>query len=1377
MDHIILKINVNTSSLTSQAIQDVFNLIRKNILNESSEDMDPAMELLWKHINTLLPHYNDQLLCSICFYTLMTDKNEEAYLLKILEILNKMMLLEKSNKEDVHQTSVGVSLMYGLLQSSYLNRTPSHQMLVQNCIDLTFKLLTLLAYKYTQFTFLVFKILSTFKKLKNTVLHKHIFTQDNQVTLLNLVNHNWENPITGVRLMNKGVFQLLISVIHEDIYVLMLKEINKFYWNKAKYLMLSEIIEQRQDYLQTFLKENNINEGLIHSLFKPGLVSAGSDMYYAVLRKIKSAEEWATIFLEDVMKIFVGPKQKAIENFCNYWLLHTLKIFPSVMDIILDELKSKNYCESKLLSCLCVMKQVCKEGLLKIKLQDYEDNILVNYILTGLKHNNAYIRMLAFEILCVSNSKPLPRSEAYKLVLEFIHFNINSDCTVLRTSMINCIANFLNHLNNTYVTNTKINVNDYKNLQDFCIELQQLIKSSLNVNGNYQRKITTVTIINVLNKNLMNNVRTIKERKLSLGEKLKSEMAWMLSDKDVILMLISLLKDPAEDIRKTAVNVLLTYNVREIIEMDMINILLNDAVKCLRSKFFYEIDCGRCIFNLIINIMLTNDLAVSFDGLESPFQGIQDVFKFWYNELTSEFQMKRNIVDSVENGKQLHSILSVIYVIFDSCSTSKHKLEIPEHTMMSLLTILDDVSNQFQWKEEANVSSDFSEMSDMVQSLIQASSVYSNVADETHTSGLHQAVSCELLSLILIQNLDDVQICEKCLNTISRVLETCRHKGAIEAAGTELGLCIRNLTMFPNEATSHLPSVFLERKLNELICESNRMASVTRRGAGLSILVHKIVSQDNRKGKANEKDLPKAIYIHFLAKIVIDSSLSTEVMYYSAKLAELAFGNLTSPHWQISIATVACDEFRTHLPSLWKMILIKLKNTDFIDMIQGHSNLVPILNIIANMARRYNFEYDLKEQTACDKELFTVFIRLLDSPIYTVRRLVARCILNIYSDDIIHHFLLHHEITSENLLHGVLLLMSNYFNQNKSSNLFDKINLREKFASIISIRKHSYICKGLIEDVFGHDDDEKNMLADTFKTIQMYTNAPGIYLWSNRRVKVYIENATWLEVLDNIVILSAFNEFEQHIYLLCKKMEDCVIPEHILQKIVQNLIDDFSDVKDNSNFWKFLYQASKQVDLSFLLQTPLFRSLADCNEFTYKRRYCLPLVTRLQSRSLNDKISQKNISFMIQRLSDPSYDTAIRHKAAVANNELAPVLQNLQEDVKINAIISAIILLSDEDEDIRNVATEFCKLILHQTENIHPFICLNLILSKSFIETVLNNPSKSVKIIAQDITDFMESLSSPKKDEYNPFANDSKNIYFEVNLVSQLLDSLMKYFT
>lgn len=55
----------------------------------------------------------------------------------------------------------------------------------------------------------------------------------------------------------------------------------------------------------------------------------------------------------------------------------------------------------------------------------------------------------------------------------------------------------------------------------------------------------------------------------------------------------------------------------------------------------------------------------------------------------------------------------------------------------------------------------------------------------------------------------------------------------------------------------------------------------------------------NHQENDSKKDLPKAIYIHFLTRIVTDSSLASDMMFYSAELAELAVNNLTSPHWQI----------------------------------------------------------------------------------------------------------------------------------------------------------------------------------------------------------------------------------------------------------------------------------------------------------------------------------------------------------------------------------------------------------------------------------------------------------------------------------------------
>lgn len=53
--------------------------------------------------------------------------------------------------------------------------------------------------------------------------------------------------------------------------------------------------------------------------------------------------------------------------------------------------------------------------------------------------------------------------------------------------------------------------------------------------------------------------------------------------------------------------------------------------------------------------------------------------------------------------------------------------------------------------------------------------------------------SCQLASVLVQYNTNDVEKCSMCLMIITHVLETSRHKGAIEAAGVALGKYILSL--------------------------------------------------------------------------------------------------------------------------------------------------------------------------------------------------------------------------------------------------------------------------------------------------------------------------------------------------------------------------------------------------------------------------------------------------------------------------------------------------------------------------------------------------------------------------------------------------------
>ncbi|CAG9583198.1 unnamed protein product [Danaus chrysippus] len=794
---VIQRLSVPSFNINVEIIQEVLIATKKaSIENEKYEEFDIILEMLWDHLNTGLEEFDDQLLCSTCFYNVLSKSTkQDFYLNQILIIINDELEIKKKNHENI---SLATTLCYGLFQSSYLTNDFTNTAVLENTMKSIFKLLVRISYEYTQYTFIAFKTMSSFKKVIGTPLEMTIFSNENKIKILHAINNNWENPITGIRNLNRILFQTLLQVIDDDMLSQIIKEINTFYWNKAKYLMLTEVILKYSGNVEDYVLKNKWLRGLLNSLYKPGLVSAGADMYYAILEKLNSENCWITLFLEPVINLLKGTSFQAIENFKNYWCLNTFKKFPTLANDLVQHLKLASDSELKLYSILCVLKQANKLALI-------------------------------------------------------------------------------------------------------------------------ERKWTTAT-----------------------------------------------------------------HNTNE-------------------QLFAYrEIDCGS--------------------------------------------YSKENIVKSIIEGKQLHAYLGILFVIFDTSLKTGSKIPIDYESIKKLVDILEIISKQFAWEEDTLTSSDFSKMNDMVQTLINNSEyAEENNQDQTKISGFHQIVlnclwlnvkaACDLASLLILYCKEYVAVCEKCLHIIMLVLETSRHKGAIEAAGAALGQGINYLTStkLPPEV-SQLPFILLKKKLNELLYETAKMSSVTRRGAGLSIMVHRIVSNDRKKGKPlfhyfmgellttcktldqnceveeSDKDLPKAIYIHFLTRIVTDSSLASDIMYYSADLAELAFDNLTNTNWQIrnaalqlygalipkligqkkasgmdeeTVATVACDEFLTHSPKLWKYIIKEINNNESNDIIQTHSNLVPILNVLANIARRYNFSCDLKGQSNLELDLLNNLTSLLGSPIYT----------------------------------------------------------------------------------------------------------------------------------------------------------------------------------------------------------------------------------------------------------------------------------------------------------------------------------------------------------------------------------------------------------
>lgn len=715
----------------------------KKNTEENVEHWNNMTETLIKHLETGLTKMDDQLLCATCFFSTVTlTDNLEPYLEKMKEMVdNEVSLRSQDIKEGLNTLQV-VSLIYGMFQSSFLISNDTDKYWISELLSSSFNLLVLMGNEYSQYTYTVFKTMNSFKKIVGTEFQETIFSKDNQITLLNLVNHNWENPITGVRDLNRGIFQTLIANIDDVMLKSIVAEINLFYWNKAKYLMLTVVIENSHQNISRLLFENKWDEGLIDNLHKPGLVSALTDMYFSVLEKIQSPVQWCEIFLHHILKILNGSSSRAIENFNNYWVLTTLKKFPHLLDILICELEKFDETEQRLHSILFLVKQGSK---ISITSNIYEESSskTEKMLLSGLEYYNTQIRMLAFDILCIPQHKTMPSQIKYALILQYLQNNINSDCTVLRISMLKSFDHFMGELHIAFRSMKDNQDNDMDYLMDFCKNIQKLIVCSLNSNGNYQRKITSIKVANTFVRCLSEipkkRRQQIRDSNIILIDFIKDKQNWILNKEPFMMKLISLMKDPSDDIRVNVTMFLLLHYHAELrrpkLENEYFSIIVEEALLCMKSKFFYDISCGQSMFYLLVNLLLGEKRE------DTIFKSVEDVFHFGYNELMMEYTLKRDIPKTIEEGKQLHSFISILQVVLEACLTNSKKIMIPNGTMVVLLDMLQDIANQFSWDQSHSALSDFSEMSDMVENIIEKyGHRSSDEKDESKISGFHQMV-------------------------------------------------------------------------------------------------------------------------------------------------------------------------------------------------------------------------------------------------------------------------------------------------------------------------------------------------------------------------------------------------------------------------------------------------------------------------------------------------------------------------------------------------------------------------------------------------------------------------------------------------------------
>lgn len=424
--------------------------------------------------------------------------------------------------------------------------------------------------------------------------------------------------------------------------------------------------------------------------------------------------------------------------------------------------------------------------------------------------------------------------------------------------------------------------------------------------------------------------------------------------------------------------------------------------------------------------------------------------------------------------------------------------------------------------------------------------------------------------------------------------------------------------------------------------------------------------------------------------------------------------------------------------------------------------------MLANCAKRYNFSSDLLHHKVSDQELLESLVAILDSPIHTVRRLTAKCIFNIFPFELIHNVFVSMKFQSENLLHGALLLFNLCFQYYHSTSVFAKIKyLEERFRAMLKSREHSYWSREVFERTVTCFNVTFMDLENIFSEAANNSNALGIAIWLKTSIQHCIQNSSWENMPKYLRTLLTHSDYECYCEFLFEKLEnDSQIPKEVLIEIA-NILLSFENKYNSSATWKILYQISLKVELTNVDVTEPMKSL---EEVSYKLRYIIPFVARVLSTSVEEQ-QQKVLQNIIFKLSDfENADFDMRYIAVLANNEVANNFDKLSDVVKVTSIKTAVLLLQDEDEDIRNLCVNYYKNIKKLGIAVHPNICLNKILDRKLLQGVFSD-SQMIQVLCEDILNFV-SRKLHSIDEDNPFANDSKNIFLEISVLKSLIENL-----
>ncbi|KAL6260571.1 hypothetical protein P5V15_008092 [Pogonomyrmex californicus] len=913
--------------------------------------------------------------------------------------------------------------------------------------------------KYTRYSYFAYKVLSIWLKRLNNTSDARFWNDSNCILerkLEAIIFSNWSNALNDVCKQNAQIFNTYLRIMSykyketfmDRICRLCLKDMS--WQNETKYIILAEIFHVRD------IEVEIMKDFLLHlctSLTSNFLRCGGTKLYLVILRKLSEAE-WKNMFGE-IMKFIIHrwelgehENHNALQSLFKYWLEPTIEMYREILPFLWE---------------LCGNSQgyFFRSHLQRVAAKLHMELPQMHEIDHYINDKEEIIRLNAFAVLCyrAADLIGINKIDPFFLIKQFLWYNANTATILMREGIIKYFRILCSNVLKAISTDCIQSISEFMNW------VHEYFLDCFEIGSCYQRKILALnlyeTLLSFTNENLHKSY-THKEclRYVTVIEKyLKTTNSWPFTNKETLFLLLRLVLDSALDVRQLAATLILEYFGKDALVTMEKRILYKCAWEHCNSSKFYKIESGAILIKIMAHWLSLNEshkdeIIIFSDNKHDNILAYSNYSEFLLNKAKCQLaQMKNDILKAIVQNKPFYGVLTALLTVAFRNGPENYILS--SQFTEKILDLLKDAVNFFlsifSTKASNTVySSSFAEMGLAIDEKIKASEIEDFDYDDLQLSPAHQVlisciwmslkISCEIVSEIGILMHSSAQV-QCSMDIIVTILLKCRHKGVVESAGVAIAHLSKYL--YDKKEYSELPKTYLMYLLEE---DTGKSLHLTRRGAGLSIMFHRLVIGDNRKDRPivhfavqmllrslknfsvvairnveTGQDSPWAKRLHFLRALVVDKEIHAQLVPYMEDICLTCFEYMKSDVWIVRNASLqlygavvprlvgqcsrrdgsldfgsgySVNHFVTHYPTLsshmWEQLrdVLRIRGTSSAAL-RSYSSIVHILIVLSKLSTSGCDLVDYPAKAFMMK-VKCLLLTFLGNPMIYIRQLAAK---------------------------------------------------------------------------------------------------------------------------------------------------------------------------------------------------------------------------------------------------------------------------------------------------------------------------------------------------------------------------------------------------